>query len=543
MGKAFSKAGGAAAGGFAGAFAGAVAGVKLGKELGMKGMSELVYDATKTLVLRKASEQDPKSENIKDLKITIEDKSTAICAALSAWVYSFDARLLVITKYSLCYQTEEQLKDPKAEAFLELTTDCEPVRVLQDGKIDGKVWVKVVVGGCEVYLWLGEHKLQGGKIDILSPLRDKLCRELKLVKREEIKRAVYGSGGVLCPSFISVIIRDDLTQKTTLYTVWQGTMFEKRPMDLLMDLAAAPVRAGLWDTVYPHLWVHSGFHAKVHHDFCTHRETILTLIKEFAVNKIIFTGHSLGGALARVAHVGALVEFERMSSNHKRDVQKVDIQSITFAAPMVFFKPDIREVEVRKRGDSWITCDTLLLELQAEYEAKPAKEKAEESFNINVAGCEWEDLQPDTATQEKLGQLEAELLEKSVNHFFDKDIIPQLPGHHQFFKPAIKMAARTAVTEFVPLWKGRLEELVDKFCHEALDMYALEKTLVELGRYSHLCQLLHFKSRPDGTSFTLDTLSSESDMPRWEEDPGDTWRYLLTCHSVLPHSMHSSEPS
>ena len=57
---------------------------------------------------------------------------------------------------------------------------------------------------------------------------------------------------------------------------------------------------------------------------------ILKAIKESGVTQVIFTGHSLGGGLAQVAHLYAL-------SNWKGAHPNVAFRTLTFSAPMTFF--------------------------------------------------------------------------------------------------------------------------------------------------------------------------------------------------------------
>merc|ERR1712060_311698 len=118
------------------------------------------------------------------------------------------------------------------------------------------------------------------------------------------------------------------------------------------------------------------------------------------------------------------------------------------------------------------------------------KEDAEEAEQA------WALLGHDEACREKFEQLLDELAKQSVNYLFDKDIIPHLPGHSDYFGPALKVAARSAVMEFVPTWEGKLDELLNKFCKNALD----------------------------GKSLVHD--AALDDMPKWEEDETVTWQYL-----------------
>ena len=62
----------------------------------------------------------------------------------------------------------------------------------------------------------------------------------------------------------------------------------------------------------------------------TNGERIQKAITESGVKQVVFTGHSLGGAVAQVAHLYALM-------NWKKDYPNVDFRTLTFSAPMTFF--------------------------------------------------------------------------------------------------------------------------------------------------------------------------------------------------------------
>ena len=68
----------------------------------------------------------------------------------------------------------------------------------------------------------------------------------------------------------------------------------------------------------------------VENEMATNGEKILKAIKESGVTQAVFTGHSLGGAVAQVAHLYALM-------NWKKDYPNVDFRTLTFSAPMTFF--------------------------------------------------------------------------------------------------------------------------------------------------------------------------------------------------------------
>ena len=72
----------------------------------------------------------------------------------------------------------------------------------------------------------------------------------------------------------------------------------------------------------------------------TNGERIQKAITESGVKQVVFTGHSLGGAVAQVAHLYALM-------NWKKDYPNVDFRTLTFSAPMTFFfsEDEYKELE------------------------------------------------------------------------------------------------------------------------------------------------------------------------------------------------------
>ena len=65
----------------------------------------------------------------------------------------------------------------------------------------------------------------------------------------------------------------------------------------------------------------------------TNGKTIQEHIAKSNVKEVVFTGHSLGGGLAQVAHLFALAQW----AEHHPDVT---FRTLTFSAPMTFFRSD-----------------------------------------------------------------------------------------------------------------------------------------------------------------------------------------------------------
>ena len=74
----------------------------------------------------------------------------------------------------------------------------------------------------------------------------------------------------------------------------------------------------------------------VENDMTTHGDAILKHIKDNNVTQVVFTGHSLGGGMAYVAHLYALATWGE-------DLPKVTFRALTFEAPMAFYLPDEAE--------------------------------------------------------------------------------------------------------------------------------------------------------------------------------------------------------
>ena len=68
----------------------------------------------------------------------------------------------------------------------------------------------------------------------------------------------------------------------------------------------------------------------------THGETILKQIKDNNVKQVVFTGHSLGGSVAHVAHLYALATWAD-------ELVDVTFRVLSFEPTMVFFLPDPEE--------------------------------------------------------------------------------------------------------------------------------------------------------------------------------------------------------
>lgn len=248
-------------------------------------------------------------------------------------------------------------------------------------------------------------------------------------------------------------------------------------------------------------------YAKAQHDFCIHKKEIMLLIQkdmQTRGGRIVFTGHSLGGGIALIAHACAL--FLARSEEHKQYLQNVTLQSITFAAPMVFFIPE----------------------------------------KMLFTGTD-EELREDA---DAVKYFKEHFQNHSVNHVFEKDVVPRLPGIPEFYTSALKRAmASFAKDQVVTL--GGAESIADfmiaqagNFSEKFVTPEFMEKTFSELKQYRHLSTVMLYtyeESGEDHDKIKTQCIRTEEEQKQFMSDvPKDLdedWQYLLQCHSFLPHSM------
>jgi hypothetical protein len=146
----------------------------------------------------------------------------------------------------------------------------------------------------------------------------KLETEVEVLKFED-----HGELAATTPPFIWAV------KEKTLIMGWRGS---QTIMDWMTDFHAAPVTSARWKT--NQIRVHAGFLAMVESDFVLFEKDLVAQIVARGITEVIFTGHSLGGAMAQVAHLiveGQLLTEEKSAWD---SLKKVTFRTISFSAPM-----------------------------------------------------------------------------------------------------------------------------------------------------------------------------------------------------------------
>ncbi len=129
---------------------------------------------------------------------------------------------------------------------------------------------------------------------------------------------------------------------STMVIGWRGTTDDI--MNMLTDINATPATSSRWSHISPDLEVHGGFHPIAENDLCRWESRIIELMEKHGITELVTTGHSLGGAIATVAHLAIHGELRKERSmwkdyadKLKSQGKKFTVRCIGFSAPYSIF--------------------------------------------------------------------------------------------------------------------------------------------------------------------------------------------------------------
>eukprot|EP00931_Biecheleriopsis_adriatica_P027387 TRINITY_DN16489_c0_g1_i3.p1 TRINITY_DN16489_c0_g1~~TRINITY_DN16489_c0_g1_i3.p1 ORF type:complete len:1009 (+),score=200.06 TRINITY_DN16489_c0_g1_i3:86-3112(+) len=324
-----------------------------------------------------------------------------------------------------------------------------------------------------------------------------------LDEHDKILYCEFKPGGAMSPSSMSILLQLEKEKQKVYFVAWQGTQVDERPMDIMTDLAAAPARCAAWNDLYPHVLAHSAIMAKVQSDF-------LEKFPPGAVGKVLqarmpkgedyehvvmFTGHSLGGGCARIAHLIAQAELERVAPN----CDHIKLRSYTFAAPMVFY------VE-KENGDK----------VDVQY--------VREVFAKTSVNCVCED-----------------------------DVVPRLPAYPRFAMTAIQGMVKgvllgTAKRNGLDIREGgNLWMQADQFLGSMMSDFVKNSALRDLGgalhNFEHMALIKWFRPVSDCSDRIVKCFVDKNDSAfgtpggkAWEQIPPDQFASLMLAYHSWIHS-------
>lgn len=237
--------------------------------------------------------------------------------------------------------------------------------------------------------------------------------------KDVIRAAVLIDQGPL-RSRLAWVVKDK-----TAVVLWRGT---SNPIGLATNVGFSPSICHLWRDLCGDIEVHGSIMAVIEHDFYKHLIDIYSKLRGLGVDRLVFSGHSLGGGLAQVAHLATLGHM------HSQGWNDLEVMTIVFAAPMVFYFS----------GDVPARIRTVLDRLRT----------------------------------------------TSVNWVYHTDIVPRLPGHPDFWIPLLKSLMKSKLAGAVPylVWKlfageGRLDVFLKR------GEYLAESAIEPMKSYRHTSQI------------------------------------------------------
>jgi hypothetical protein len=116
-----------------------------------------------------------------------------------------------------------------------------------------------------------------------------------------------------------------VTFGNTLILAWRAT---KSMKDWMTNFCCIPRESELWSHSYPNLKAHGGYTEILEKKWPTYCQTIESIINKGSIKRVIFTGHSLGGGMATVAHV-----VFKSQMNTKLSLHTVAFAPMTISIP------------------------------------------------------------------------------------------------------------------------------------------------------------------------------------------------------------------
>jgi len=260
----------------------------------------------------------------------------------------------------------------------------------------------------------------------------------------------HGEDQAAIPPFAALIVQpkdEPEADPPILILAWRGSV---TAFDWINDAACSPTLSSRWSSETKHIRALGGYVNLVENTFSLHEDKIVKLITDHGVKRVFFTGQSLGGGIANVAHLCVRGQLKKAGSPWAElDGKGVTWLAYTFASPQTI---------VRK------------------YEPEPPP------------------------------SLMADLDDSSYNVVYGCDTVPRYPGMLKYLGDIVEIVAPEILTDIVdekvehakyvgtllklfPFLNNRAKKKLDTAVDgpaEAAVEFLKEKGLAEvMGRYTH----------------------------------------------------------
>jgi len=133
------------------------------------------------------------------------------------------------------------------------------------------------------------------------------------------------------PPFAALVVQPpDDKEAPILILAWRGSQTD---FDWVNDFAASPTLSSRWSSETKEINAHGAFVNLVENTFSRHEDAMVDLITKHNVKRVCFTGHSLGGGVANVAHLVARAQLKKPGSPWYNLDPKITWLACTFASP------------------------------------------------------------------------------------------------------------------------------------------------------------------------------------------------------------------
>jgi len=283
----------------------------------------------------------------------------------------------------------------------------------------------------------------------------------------------------------------------TMIMVWRGTnrkgSMVNCVLDVVSDLAIGPVVCSELGAARRGIRVHNAWSSFAASDLDTHKDFILQEIKDKEIDQVVFTGHSMGGGIASIAH--HIFQAQILGHYKSNDTGSDDTQPVKETFDGAVNPPPLKKLKVTQKVD-YTDVYVKKVKLNSVLFSAPSslKKNTHDSYANKGARSGSVDHLGWSANKEfvKSAELIKKVSENSVNFMFGCDVFPRLFSNLAYL-PDVIDALATELREREPFLLGMVVNKVIKLDDniEALKQMGQDIRPVVAG-FRHTGKLLYY---------------------------------------------------